>query len=599
MTVYNPLDKDYKSMAGAVCERSAVKFRIKGCYPYAAMLIKEDGGKLRSFNMTQITKNVYECSISLDEGLYFYCFDVGDGLYISCGKNLIGMVSDSPIFYQLTVYNQDYTVPDWIKGGIIYQIFPDRFNRSEIPHVIPNGKVFHKDLHDTPIFLPDEKGRVLNNDFFGGNFKGITQKLEYLTKLGINAIYLNPVFKAYSNHRYDTADYLEFDDMLGNEDDFNELVEKAKSFGIKIILDGVFNHTGDDSIYFDRYGKYGGIGAYSCENSPYRNWFNFIDYPYLYKSWWGISTLPSTNKTDKSFIDFITGDRGVLRHYINMNIGGWRLDVVDELPSDFVKKIRRAIKDASPQAIIIGEVWEDATNKISYGERREYFRGKELDSAMNYPLKNAIINFVKNGDEQGLSQVINEQLDHYPHFALDCMMNILGTHDTARLLSAVGDFEPFGMDKMQLSTVNYKGEMLDKAILRLKAAVLLQYTLKGVPSVYYGDEAGMQGFADPLNRRFFPWDNINNEIHEWYVKLGKIRREFPLFKCGDCRVIYAKEGMIAFIRSDCDSQLLIACNLSPKKRVLHFEGKLTELISERLYSQKIELGAFDMGIYCV
>ena len=597
MKIFDPLDKFFKSVTGAVRAGSETVFRVRGAFSNAALLLERDNEAAAVYPMRRAGDDIFELTLTLGEGLYFYCFDIGNGLFISRGKGLAAVISDNPVKFQLTVYAAEYTVPEWIKGGIIYQIFPDRFSRSENDKALPAGKVFHKDTADDPFFLPDSAGRVLNNDFFGGDFKGIALKLDYLATLGVTAIYLNPVFSAYSNHRYDTADYMSFDPVLGSEKDFRDLIKSAEERGIKIILDGVFNHTGDDSVYFDKYGHYGGNGAYSDKNSRYINWYEFIDYPTVYRSWWGISTLPSTNKSDSGFTEFIAGENGVLEHYTKMGIGGWRLDVADELPSSFVKDIRRAVKSADPAAVIIGEVWEDATNKISYGTRREYFLGKELDSVMNYPLKNAVIDFVKYGSAENLGDLIKEQIDHYPACSLDCMMNILGTHDTVRLLSAVGDYAPAGKSKGELSKVFYTGEERFKAVNRLKAAALIQYTLKGVPCVYYGDEAGMQGFSDPLNRRFFPWKDIDGEIFDWYKKLGEIRRRYGVFAFGDCKVLYAKNGMIVYKRFNEESEVLIAVNVSEKEVKLEFKGRLKELLTGEIFHDFVSMGKFCMGIY--
>jgi len=452
-----------------------------------------------------------------------------------------------------------------------------------------NGKILRSDWGGTPTFLPNENGKVLNNDFFGGDLKGITSKIPYLKELGVTAIYLNPIFKAFSNHRYDTGDYMTIDPLLGTEKDLVELIDKAKSNGIKIILDGVFNHTGDDSLYFNKYGRYDSVGAYQSKDSPYVDWFNFINYPNVYDSWWGITTLPSVNENSPSYIQFITGENGVLDYYTKLGVSGWRLDVVDELPTKFVRNIRKSVKSANYDATIIGEVWEDASNKIAYGVRREYFQGKELDGVMNYPLKNAIINFVKYGDDKGLSWTVKEQIDHYPKFVLDNVMNILSTHDTARLITVLSGEDMNGKAKDEMAKTFIPNDKLKEAKNKVKMASLLQYTLCGVPSLYYGDEIGMQGYIDPLNRKCYPWDNQDEELLNWYRFLGELREEYSAFKHGDFAEIFADKGAYIFKRFSNDSELLIAVNSGKETVGLQFNDKLLNLVEEKVYENEFIL----------
>ena len=492
-------------------------------------------------------------------------------------------------WFQLTVYDKDYSVPKWLYGGVIYQIFPDRFCRGEQNKTISKDKVLHDNWLDTPVYTPNEKGKIVNNDFFGGDFKGIISKIPYLKSLGVTAIYLNPIFKAFSNHRYDTGNYMEIDPLLGTEEDFKNLISSCEKAGIKIILDGVFNHTGDDSIYFNKYGNYPSLGAYQSNKSPYYKWYDFIDYPEDYNSWWGILTLPCVNENNKDFINYITGIDGVIEHYTKLGVGGWRLDVVDELPAKFVRKIRKAVKRNCKNATIIGEVWEDASNKIAYGVRREYFQGKELDSVMNYPLKNAILNFVKSKDCALLSYTIKEQIDHYPKKVLDNLMNILSTHDTVRLITALCGADMTGKTKGEMSETVIPENLMPEAEFSVKVASLLQYTLCGVPSVYYGDEIGMQGYADPLNRRCYPWGNENHELLRWYAFLGKLRADYDAFSVGDYSEIYLKGGVVVFSRKATKSEVLVAINISGNQIALEFEGALTSLISGKKFNDRIDL----------
>lgn len=590
MAIYDPLNEFYKSVSGAVKENEEIRFRVKGNFDSVLLLTKKDGES--DFYRTVMDKRdgFFEVTKSFVRGLYFYRFEA-DGVSIGLSeKTYSADFGEDKTDFQLTAYAENFTVPETIAGGIMYQIFPDRFNRFTALKSVEQGKKYHADWSEIPEYLPDENGKVLNNDFFGGDFKGIIGKLDYLVSLGVTVIYLNPIFKAYSNHRYDTGDYLTVDPLLGTEEDFDELIKRCKENGISIILDGVFNHTGADSIYFNKYGNFDSLGAYQSKNSPYFNWFSFINYPEEYESWWGIDTLPAVNESSAGYIDFITGIGGVIDKYTRKGIGGWRLDVVDELPDPFVKKIRTAVKHADPSAIIIGEVWEDASNKISYSERREYFQGEELDSVMNYPLKNAIIDFAKNGNEKTLSYVIKSEIDHYPAQVLNSLMNILSTHDTVRLISSFDERDLTGKSKSELADLSLCGDDYDKARVKLKIAALLQYTLPGVPCLYYGDEAGMQGYFDPMNRRTFVSELADKEITEWYKKLGVLRKSFSVFNGGSFTEIFAESGAYVFTRKSETEEILVAVNMSSEELRLDFNGNLTDPMSGRVYENGKKLG---------
>lgn len=577
--MFNPLDKTYKSVTGAVVENSPVVFRVKA-KKFCNLIVYSDEEQKKVYPMEK-EGDFFKKEISFSRGIYFYYFECEKGK-IFCGKNHTGEILEQGETFQISAYKKGYKTPDWIKGGIIYQIFPDRFYRAEEKKPEINNRVL-KSWGENPDFLPNEKGIVLNNDFFGGDFKGITQKLDYLKKLSVTAIYLNPVFKASSNHRYDTGDYNCFDPYLGTKEDFINLIKTAKKKGIRIILDGVFNHTGDDSIYFNKYGNYLGKGAYSGKDSKYYSWYKFNNFPDDYDCWWDIKILPMIDKESAPFQNFIAGKNGVLNRYTDMGVFGYRLDVVDELKDGFVKNIRKRVKKSNKDAIIIGEVWEDATNKIAYGERRKYFLGEELDSVMNYPLKNAVINFVKTGDEKPLSKTIKEQIDRFPKDALNTLMNMLASHDTYRLLSALSDASVDGENKVLCQNFKMSEQEYSLAFQRLKIAVLLSFTLYGVPSIYYGDEIGMEGYRDPLNRKCFTWDNVNEEILSFYKKLGKIRNKFDCFKKGELKEIWSKDGVYAFTRKSKDSEVLIIANAGQKDFEFSFNGRLKSLLSRKKY----------------
>jgi len=346
----------------------------------------------------------------------------------------------------------------------------------------------------------------------------------------------------------------------GGEKAFRELVAAADEHGIKIILDGVFNHTGDNSKYFDRYGTYGGEGAYSNKDSKYFKWFNFKDYPDSYECWWNIDILPRVKCDEASYRDYICGENGIIRKYIEMDAAGWRLDVADELSDEFIRDVRKSAKTAKSDAYIIGEVWEDASNKISYGKRRKYLLGDELDGVMNYVLRNAIVEFVLHSDAERIASIMTEQYYNYPKSVSDVLMNLLGTHDTARILTELGAIYPDGAKNSELARFNLTANQRLKAKQRLKCAWLICSTAPGVPCIYYGDEAGMEGWGDPFCRRPYPWGNEDHELIDFYRSVGELRKKYNVYIDGIFQVEYARDGVLIFSRSKGKQKLFTAVN---------------------------------------
>ncbi len=486
--------------------------------------------------------------------------------------------------WQLSCIPESFSVSDDFKGKVFYQIFPDRFYKDKIlpaeekitPYVI------HADEAEIPVFLPDENGIIQNNDFFGGNIEGIIKKLPYLNNLGVGVIYLNPIFSAYSNHRYDTSDYKKIDPLLGTEEDFSLLCKKAHEMGIKIILDGVFSHTGCDSIYFDKSGRYEN-GAYHNPDSPYKDWYQFTDYPKCYTSWWGIDTLPCVNEMSESFIDYIIDNEdSVISHWMKLGADGFRLDVADELPDEFIKKLHEKVHKIKPDGLVLGEVWEDASNKISYSVRRRYFTNHELDSVMNYPFRDYIIAFVKGYmSPANFASNVMTICENYPKDVLDALMNSLSTHDTPRILTLLSD-APYLDKREDRAKFRLFGEMKETAIKRLKAAAFLQFCLPGCPCIYYGDEAGMEGFEDPFNRAFFPWGKENGELLEFYKKLSAIKNSHPALKFGKTEFIN-DENVLCFTRTTDEEKLFVSVGStnSPEGKEVLLSGDGFMLYKER------------------
>ncbi len=515
------------------------------------------------------TKGAYDIfggSFSLaNPGLYFYYFRIykptGPFRLFKQGHDTNMEAGDR---WQLTCTPADFTTPDWAKGAVYYQVFPDRFCKVGSPDL--TGKLepytVHKNWYEDVDWAPNHRGEVLNNDFFGGNFRGITEKMDYIASLGVSILYLNPISKSFSSHRYDTGDYKTPDPMLGTLEDFSAMCDAAHARGIKVILDGVYSHTGSDSVYFDKNRTFGGNGAYCSPDSPYYDWYTFHRYPHSYNSWWGFDTLPTVNKLAPSFMDYIIDSAdSVVAHWLGFGADGFRLDVVDELPDAFVLRLKNRIRQIRPDALLIGEVWEDASNKIAYDIRRRYFVDGELDSCMNYPFRTAILNFLKGFDDgRQLKETVMTIAENYPTQVLHCNMNLLGTHDTPRILTAlVDDFEGSREEyaKRRLSPNN---RILARQ--RLFMASFLQYTLPGAPSIYYADEAGMEGHKDPFNRRTYPWGREDEELLTHYRELGILRKNQEALRLGDIDFFHATDRKLGFSRSCGGKRLNIYINRS-------------------------------------
>ena len=569
---YDSRDTLYKSVFGAVEAGDSVTFRLllhrDAKVKEAFFLLREDGSGYIPYKMIPVGAydedyTWYAYTLKLDTaGLYFYKFrytsEYGD-MFITKHAFSEGLVSKDGGEWQLTVYS-DSGYPTDFAGGLIYQIFPDRFCPSGLKKKnFPADRCIRSDWGSKPAYLQNDDACRLGNDYFGGDLKGIESKLDYLKGLGVTAIYLNPIFEAHSNHRYNTADYLKIDPLLGTEKDFSSLCKAADKRGIKIIIDGVFSHTGDDSRYFNLYGRYDDIGAAQSEQSPYRKWFNFTKWPDSYSCWWGVPSLPETNENNEEFKNFITGEGGVIEKWLTLGAGGIRLDVADELPDEFLDSLCERVRKTKKDAIIIGEVWEDATNKISYGVRRRYLLGNQLHSVMNYPFANLIFEYVLGGDAFKLMDGVLSICENYPKPALSLLMNHIGTHDTARAITVLGLSGNLPQSRADQATAELTPAQYKQGKTLLKLAAAIQYTLPGIPSLYYGDEAGIQGGADPFCRGCYPWGNEDKELIHFYAKLGEMRKNSKAFK-GDFKCIHAGLGLLCYERELEGEKILVTLN---------------------------------------
>lgn len=558
---FNSMDPACRNPVGAVSLGTGITLTLHLPAEYGLLkprlMIHKDGQSQAELLMETLDRNsdgsFYRIRFTPNSaGLYFYHFDLySDFRKIYRGQLGEGYLSwEDGVEWQITVYDRDFSTPECYKGGVQYQIFPDRFFESRQKTMPFADRVYRSNKQGEPYFWPNEAGGSLNLDYFGGDFAGIQQKLPYLQDLGVTYIYLNPIFEAHSNHRYNTADYLNADPLLGTNEEFTALCAAAKERNIRIILDGVFSHTGSDSLYFNREGRYGSGGAYHDPYSPYRGWYDFSsEYSCGYRSWWGFDTLPEVNEDTPSYRKFICGKGGVIDTWLCRGASGFRLDVADELPDDFVEELRKSVKSHGNDKLLIGEVWEDATTKIAYGKRRTYLLGKGLDCVMNYPFRNAVIDFLHGFPVKDIAERILSIYENYPKPALDCLMNFLSTHDTERAITAlagdpIGNHDRYWQSGRKLSAVQY-----EKGIKMLNMAYAMIFTLPGVPSVYYGDEIAMQGYKDPFNRAYFDWNSSESRIRPVIRQLSSLRAACDAFRDGSLQLIRAEGDILHYRRT--------------------------------------------------
>lgn len=567
--IHNSQLKNYRNPVGAVSAKQQVKLSLDigiDCKVSSVMLRtwRENIGETLT-NMTRgsIGKDrfKYSCTFNLPEKgclIWYYFIIVSEKKTFFYGNNAerlggVGKVYEQdPPSFQITIYNEGAVTPDWFKNTVMYQIFPDRFYRSGDALVNKKGAVLHLDWEDTPSYYKDvDTKEIVAYDFFGGNFAGIIEKLSYLKELGIGVVYFNPIFEAESNHRYDTGDYHKVDPLLGTNEIFAKLCSEADKIGIKIIIDGVFSHTGSNSKYFNREGNYDNLGAFQSVESPYYEWYDFKSYPYEYESWWGFNTLPNVKETTPAYMDYIINQEdSVLKYWLKQGISGWRLDVIDELPASFSRRFYQVLKEINPDAVLIGEIWEDASNKESYGVPREYLCGGEVDSAMNYPFRSIVLDFILGAsDAAETNRKILSLFENYPKQNFYAMMNLIGSHDVARVLTLLGEALFYdGMPAIKQANYRLSNEQYQLASARLKILSLWQMTFPGVPCVYYGDEAGMQGFRDPYNRGAYVWGKEDQYLQSWYKKIIGLRNKYQALRTGEFMPVIEAGDIYGYVR---------------------------------------------------
>ena len=547
--------------------------------------------------------DMYEFTFSpavLGVGLYFCrpCIWTGSEAYFGHGS-LMGMrydiSPDTESLFQISVVDFQYDAPSALYGGVIYHLFVDRFMRGGDTPLTKGGELVAGEWDTVPEY-PEYPGAFLrNNTFYGGTLWGVIDKLEYIKSLGVTAIYLSPIFESVSNHRYDTADYMTVDKMLGGDEALRALIDAAGKQGIKIILDGVFNHTGDDSIYFNRRSRYQALGAYQSRQSEYFSWFDFKEYPNKYTCWWDIEILPRINPDIPACREYFVGEEGVIAKYRRMGVYGFRLDVADELSDGFIADIKSRLSEGG-ESMLLGEVWEDASNKIAYNMRKRYYLGSELDGVMNYPLRTGLINYITNRDCSALRYALTEVIFNAPERIMHAQMNLLGTHDTERILTVLGGSPHRGQPNSTLVSAKLSEDERITAVERLMSAYTVLATLPGVPAIFYGDEAGLEGYSDPFNRLPYPWGRENEKLLDRYVKLGRIRRNNGVYKKGEFRLLYLSDSYLAFARYGSRSALVTLFNNTDKPVRLTFSDSAPALIADNSSREHI-LAPYSAEIY--
>ena len=573
-SIFDPRDLSYKSPYGAVPSGTAVRLTLRpprsDGWSRAVLAARFEfrGDETVSLPMPWLAlegdRDCFSCTLETGDyvGLVWYTLrlEALDGRSLVLGE------------YQLTVYDDALPVPGWFGDGVTYQIFPDRFRRTGIPD--PRGLVGGRSVHtawdEEPVYRPDENGEVRNRDFFGGSLRGVLEKLDYIRELGVDTLYFCPIFEAAENHRYGTADYERIDPMLGTNGDFQALCDAAHSRGMRVLLDGVFNHTGFVSKYFNGDGFYPGPGAAQSQDSPYYPWFSFRQWPGTYDAWWGIYSLPAVNESCADYVNYMMeGPDSIVRRWLRAGADGWRLDVADELPDSFIHTLRQAVRAEKPDGVVIGEVWEDGTTKIAYDVRRRHLLGGHLDGLMNYPFRTALLTWLLGGDAAQFMEAMETLRENYPPSAFHAAMNALGTHDTPRILTLLGVGSACtSAPKAWRAEYRLTGEERALGLARLKLGSLVLYCFPGSPTVYYGDEAGMEGFEDPFNRRTFPWGREDGSLQDWFRALGKARHDHPALRRGEICYLKAEGPLLAFTRTLGDDTVLCAANAGSDERSL-------------------------------
>ena len=481
-------------------------------------------------------------------------------------------------------------VPDWAQGKIMYQIFVDRFSRGnkDKPKEMPM-RYIHKSWNDDIIVGPNEEFRGLwCTDYYGGDLKGITENLDYIKSLGVGIIYLTPIVYSQSNHRYDASDYELIDPYVGDNNDLKELCDKAHSMDIKIVLDAVFNHTGNDSKYFNQFNTFPDLGAYQSKDSKYYPFYKRVinkEGVEVFSNWWMQDTKPECNGYNRGWQDYIYGEGGIIDLWFSLGIDGLRLDVADNLTDEFIEGIRRAVKRNKEDGFILGEVWENPMRK----ERGFMAPGRGLDSIMNYLFMNALIRYYKYNDYGFLKHIIDEIQREYPKEVINSAMNFTSTHDISRAINIFGtyDFKYTGKWAWDPTSEDHHfeqiGRKLTKEEYEFGKKLYLSYLwnlcfLPGNLSIFYGDELGMQGLGNLCNRRAFPWNmQVDYDILNNVRNVGSIRNKEKFLEKADYETIDINSNNMSYIRRLGNEEMFVAVSRTGDKSGIYIPSDFRDL----------------------
>ncbi len=596
MAIFDSQDKNHKIPIGPIKVDEPLILNVNlenGLEPHDVKCFLDRQGKL-PVSLTidlEMQKELADCkvfstTILMNEPAtykYYFKFMAGTKEYFLRRKegSFDAVLSDKLEYesWNLTIYNPISTHPA-MNNGIMYQIFPDRFAKGKTDIKLPNDRIY-RDWGTLPYWDQEKVAK----DFFGGNFAGIEEKIDYLKKLHVNVLYSNPVCLASSNHRYDAINYTTVDPILGTDEDFKHLLKKLHEAGIIYIQDAVLNHVGSDSIYFNKYGRSGNDGAYNNENSKYRDWFYFNkDNPEKYDCWWDFDTMPKLNYSSHSLVDYILGEKGVLAKWYEWGVDGLRLDVADELPNEILRDIYHLSKfKKGKDTIVIPEVWEDASHKWAYGHLMEYCLGEQATSVMNYPIRDTLLPYIRYGDtfahkfKSTCEEIFKE---NYPREIAYSLMNFISTHDTERAITKLAGPEVNENNRewqAENNTLSSEDYILGKQ--RLMLAYLVIFLLPGIPSIYYGDEVGMQGMKDPFNRACFPKNkkDQDKDLLNYFVDLCDFRyNEREFIKDADFNILVCEDRFLIFERIKNDRAIKACFNFSKIEKNIMYLFKTKE-----------------------
>ncbi|MBQ8471923.1 MAG: glycoside hydrolase family 13 protein [Bacilli bacterium] len=540
--------------------------------------IIEKGNKTMVFPLKHLrnidNKAYFETNVYLETSAiyhYYFKYKINNQIKYIKKENLLKDLIKKDEMYKMSV---NFETPNWAKGKVMYHIFVDRFNRShDVKLFSMPRRTIYNSFSDEMKIGPD-KNNIWNADFYGGNLKGIEEKLDYIKSLGVEIIYLSPIVYSQSNHRYDTSDYEQVDPYAGSNQDLKDLCDKAHEKGMKIVLDAVFNHTGNDSKYFNEYNTFNTIGAFQSDDSPYASFYKqqVSDNKTTFDYWWGMTNLPVCDANSNEWKNYILGVGGIIDQWFKLGIDGLRLDVADELTDEFIEGIRVAVKRNKEDGLILGEVWKNPMRM----QRGYIDSGKCLDTVMNYSLIDALIRYFKYNDITKLANILKDIKREYPTDTINTLMNFTSTHDISRAINIFSayDFNEFDEWAWNLKNnnldycQNYKltKEQYEYGKNIYKAYVFTLTFLPGILSIFYGDEVGVEGIGNLANRKPYPWNKQDMDLLNYFKYIGNIRKQEPFLQEADLNILDINQDYFMFERYNNNESTLVTINRTPDEK---------------------------------